>query len=291
MVSQLGLCLLVGSLAYSAGLFISGFHYNSLYMIQYKHHSCKSLSPSNLSPISSVIKTHLLLLRKFIATSRQLSSSHSGLNSDATTSLVSPKDNFLTVLTPIEWSYTIKKSKFVAKLSPAISIDDALLFVEKVSDKKASHNCWAFRSSNSPSYVRFSDDGEPAGTAGRPILQALETERIVDTVLVITRYYGGIKLGTGGLVRAYGTTAREALQAASLKIIIPMTMVKIIVDMVMIGLVYQLINHASNWIKVSEEYSNDSIELILKIPSYDVDVMKLKLSDISKGGAYLEILP
>ena len=69
-------------------------------------------------------------------------------------------------------------------------------------DPKASHNCWAFRSQT---YERQSDDGEPSGTAGRPILAAIEKENVYDAVVVVVRHFGGVKLGTGGLVRAYGS--------------------------------------------------------------------------------------
>lgn len=123
-----------------------------------------------------------------------------------------------------EYSETIKKSKFIAKAYPACSIDEALDILEKVSDPKATHNCWAF---NSIDYQRSSDDGEPSGTAGRPILAALTAENVVNALVVCTRYYGGINLGTGGLSRAYGGTAMQALKLAEKELFRPMLQLEI----------------------------------------------------------------
>jgi len=105
----------------------------------------------------------------------------------------------------------IKKSRFIVQISPAADVTEALTFIGQVSDVKASHNCWAFKSID---YERFSDDGEPAGTAGKPILSAINSENLHNCVVVVTRYFGGIKLGTGGLARAYASVARDAMRVA-----------------------------------------------------------------------------
>lgn len=81
-----------------------------------------------------------------------------------------------TIKEPIEVTEIVKKSRFIGKVSPFKSIEDALSIVKQLSEPKATHNCWAFRSSSIPTYERSSDDGEPGGTAGRPILSALESE-------------------------------------------------------------------------------------------------------------------
>ena len=115
-----------------------------------------------------------------------------------------------TVAGAVEKFSEVSKSRFIARSYPITSPDQALEFVtqNRLSDPKASHWCWAFRIGGDES---FSDDGEVSGTAGRPILSAIIGENLDGVVVVVTRYYGGVKLGTGGLVRAYGGIAREAL--------------------------------------------------------------------------------
>ena len=105
----------------------------------------------------------------------------------------------------------VKHSRFIAQAAPATSPEAALAFLAQVADPEATHNCWAYRIG---AEYRSSDDGEPSGTAGRPILAAIEGQGYDQVVAVVTRWYGGIKLGAGGLVRAYGGAAAECLRSA-----------------------------------------------------------------------------
>src|SRR5687768_11212929 len=105
----------------------------------------------------------------------------------------------------------VKHSRFLAHAAPADSAGAALAFLAGISDRDATHNCWAWRIGHD---YRSSDDGEPAGTAGRPILAAIDGQGFDRVVVVVTRWYGGIKLGAGGLVRAYGGAAVECLRTA-----------------------------------------------------------------------------
>lgn len=105
----------------------------------------------------------------------------------------------------------IKKSRFIAHAAPISSPADAMAFLTRASNPEATQNTWAYRVG--PAY-RFSDDGEPAGTAGRPILTAIQRRNIDRAMVVVTRFFGGIKLGAGGLVRAYGGAAAACLQRA-----------------------------------------------------------------------------
>ena len=110
--------------------------------------------------------------------------------------------------------FIVKRSRFVGSVGGASDPEEALAFVERVAGefRDASHNAWAYRLRIGFQVDSRSDDaGEPGGTAGRPILAAIEATALCDTVVVVTRYFGGIKLGAGGLVRAYGRAAREAL--------------------------------------------------------------------------------
>ena len=105
----------------------------------------------------------------------------------------------------------IRKSRFLALAAPLETPESAPIFLESVRDPQATHNCWAWRFG---AQYRFNDDGEPGGTAGRPILQAIESQGYDRVAVLVIRWFGGIKLGTGGLVRAYGGTAAECLRLA-----------------------------------------------------------------------------
>ncbi len=109
---------------------------------------------------------------------------------------------------------TEKKSRFIATVAPVSSEEEALAFIEKTKKQywDASHNCTAFTIGSRHQLTRCSDDGEPAGTAGRPMLDVLLGEDVHDTAVVVTRYFGGTLLGTGGLVRAYSGAVQEGLR-------------------------------------------------------------------------------
>lgn len=106
-----------------------------------------------------------------------------------------------------------KKSRFIAEVRPVETEEEASLFIEEIRKKywDARHHCSAFVIGKRGELTRCSDDGEPAGTAGRPILEVLQGENVKNVAVVVTRYFGGTLLGTGGLVRAYGKAAKDAL--------------------------------------------------------------------------------
>ncbi len=120
---------------------------------------------------------------------------------------------YITVAHPAEVEIVIKKSRFIAHVAPVKSEAEAWAFIEgiRTRHKEATHNCFAFKAGN---VVRMSDDGEPSGTAGRPIHDVLDKQGLSDTVVVVTRYFGGILLGAGGLVRAYSQSAVAGVEAA-----------------------------------------------------------------------------
>ena len=110
---------------------------------------------------------------------------------------------------------TEKKSRFIATVKPVHSEEEAALFFSEMKKKywDAKHNCTAFVIGSSPGITRCSDDGEPAGTAGRSMLDVLTADGIEDAAVVVTRYFGGVLLGTGGLVRAYQAAVKAGLNA------------------------------------------------------------------------------
>jgi len=118
-----------------------------------------------------------------------------------------------TLAIPTQLTEEIKKSRFIVNAAPVTSAEQAAQFIDSISDPNATHNCWAWKIGQQ---YRFNDDGEPTSTAGRPILSAIEGQDCDQVVVVITRYFGGIKLGTGGLIRAYGGSASHCLQQATL---------------------------------------------------------------------------
>ncbi|CAM3620204.1 IMPACT family protein [Castellaniella denitrificans] len=116
-----------------------------------------------------------------------------------------------TLTGPVRHEAEIRKSRFLALAAPIDSPEAAQAFLDASRDLQATHNCWAWRCG---AQYRFSDDGEPGGTAGRPILQAIESQGYDRVAVLVIRWFGGIKLGTGGLARAYGGTAAECLRLA-----------------------------------------------------------------------------
>ena len=131
----------------------------------------------------------------------------------------------------------INKSKFLGHVRICKSEDEVRMKLKEVCDlhKQATHNCWAYRIGEESYREYFSDDGEPAGTAGKPILGAIARLDLTNTLIVVTRYFGGIKLGVRGLIEAYGSTATEALNASRVvertikmryQVVVPYDMVK-----------------------------------------------------------------
>lgn len=127
-------------------------------------------------------------------------------------------EEYKTLLGSGEGELVEKKSRFLAAAMHIDTEEEALAFIEQIRKKhyNATHNCYAYVLGEHFELQRFSDDGEPGGTAGKPILDVLTGEEIHDTVIVVTRYFGGTLLGTGGLVRAYSGAAREALLASTI---------------------------------------------------------------------------
>lgn len=123
-----------------------------------------------------------------------------------------------TLTAPASYEVDIKKSRFVAHAVPVASIDEARTFFARLHDASATHNCWAYRIGQA---YRFNDDGEPSGTAGKPILQAIDGQGLDGVAVVVIRWFGGVKLGAGGLVRAYGGCAAQCLRDAPRAIVVP----------------------------------------------------------------------
>jgi uncharacterized YigZ family protein len=139
---------------------------------------------------------------------------------------------YTTVAGPGEAVLIETKSKFIAQVRPVTSAEEAEAFVEAVRKEhwNATHNVPAYIIGINQNIQKFSDDGEPSGTAGLPILEIMKAHEVVDAVIVVTRYFGGTLLGRGGLIRAYGGAAKAALLNAGIVRMLPATQVKVTVD-------------------------------------------------------------
>lgn len=126
--------------------------------------------------------------------------------------------SYLTVKGYGEHEIVIEKSRFIAHISRAETEEEAIEFIQSIKKKhwNATHNCSAYLIGEHDLIQKANDDGEPSGTAGVPILEVLKKRKLKDTVVVITRYFGGIKLGAGGLIRAYGKSTSEGLNATGI---------------------------------------------------------------------------
>jgi uncharacterized YigZ family protein len=173
----------------------------------------------------------------------------------------------------------IKKSRFLAQAAPVESPEQALAFVRQVSDPSATHNCWAYRIGQD---YRFNDDGEPGGTAGRPILQAIEGQGIDRAVVVVTRWFGGVKLGAGGLVRAYGGAAAECLRTAVRVPIVAMAKLGMRCGFAELPLLKARLKDAGA--RVDEErFDAEGVELMVSLPEELVEEVRGRVVDMTRG--------
>ena len=132
-------------------------------------------------------------------------------------------DSYKTLRGRASDEFVINKSRFIGYAAPAHSEEEALAFLKEIrtKHKDATHNCYAYIIGRNAGIMRYSDDGEPGGTAGMPIIEVMKAQHVVDCCVVVTRYFGGILLGAGGLVRAYTQGCVAALKAARVVVMEP----------------------------------------------------------------------
>jgi uncharacterized YigZ family protein len=175
----------------------------------------------------------------------------------------------------------IRKSRFLAQAAPVQAAAQAMAFLHEVADPAATHNCWAYRIGQD---YRFNDDGEPGGTAGRPILQAIEGAGVDRVMVVVTRWYGGIKLGAGGLVRAYGGTAAECLRLAERVPLVAMARLGVRCNFADLPL---LKARCPAWDARIERETFDAggATLELELPAERLDEARARIVDLTRGQA------
>lgn len=174
----------------------------------------------------------------------------------------------------------IKKSRFIATAGPVANEEAARRFVADHSDPAANHNCWAWRVGQS---YRFNDDGEPSGTAGKPILQAVDGNELDNIAVVVTRWFGGILLGSGGLVRAYGGTAASCLRNAEKSAIIPAYQLTLACGFSDLALVKSRLLSVEHLVIESETFTGSGADLSVCVPSCEAQRVAQMLQDITSG--------
>ena len=181
-----------------------------------------------------------------------------------------------------------KKSRFIANVSPVETEEEAIAFIEKMKKKywDARHNCYAYVLGERGELMRFSDDGEPSGTAGKPILEVLLGMEVRNLVVVVTRYFGGTLLGTGGLVRAYTRAAQAGMEASVIRTMRYGTMLAVTTDYNGIGRIQYLL--AMRKIMIEEPEYTDVVTLKVKVPYEEEEAVRKEITEATAGKAQIE---
>ena len=183
-----------------------------------------------------------------------------------------------------------KKSRFIAHVYPVVSEEEALGYIEQLKKQywDARHNCYAYVVGPKQELQRFSDDGEPSGTAGKPILEVLLGEDIHNTLVVVTRYFGGTLLGTGGLVRAYSAATKEGLANSIITEKWQGKKVLIKTDYNGLGKLQYIMSEMD--IPILDRRYTDSVEMIALVPVWQYQQFEKKLTEATAGKGIWEEL-
>lgn len=185
-----------------------------------------------------------------------------------------------------EYREDIRKSRFITLAAPIDTPAQAQVFIDQCSDSGASHNCWAWKLGDQ---YRSSDDGEPGGTAGRPILAAIEAQACDRVVVLVIRWFGGIQLGTGGLARAYGGCANKCLQQAQKRLLITRVAYACECSFSELALVKLRVNELQGVVD-EEHFTATGVQLRLGLVPASVESLGERLADISRGRLLLTAL-
>lgn len=183
----------------------------------------------------------------------------------------------------------VKKSRFIGYAKHVETWSEAKQYIDdiKALHPKARHWCYAVRCGYDPVTERCSDDGEPTGTAGIPILGAIKGEELSDAVCVVVRYFGGIKLGAGGLIRAYGGAARLVLREAPVEVLIPKSSILVTVEAVHIGTVYDLATKTDATVTNEEYDAEGRLTVTLTCETSVLSALRESLNDLTRGDAVI----
>lgn len=183
----------------------------------------------------------------------------------------------------------IEKSTFIGYAKPIKTEEEAVEFINEIKKKHkdATHNVWAYTVGNNMNIQRYSDDGEPQGTAGIPTLEVIKKEDLRDVVVVVTRYFGGVKLGAGGLVRAYTKGAKIGLEAGKIIEKVMYQEVKIKIDYTLLGRVQNEIMNMGYFVK--DTIYEDNVEIIVYSRIEEIETLTSKMTDITSATAQIAL--
>ncbi|MFB4394061.1 MULTISPECIES: IMPACT family protein [unclassified Pseudomonas] len=189
-----------------------------------------------------------------------------------------------TLLELCEFREEIRKSRFITLAGPIGSAAEAMGFIERHSDPAATHNCWAWKLG---AQYRSSDDGEPGGTAGRPILAAIEAQDCDQVVVLVIRWYGGVQLGTGGLARAYGGGANKCLQQAQKRLLVQRSEFTCSCTFSELALLKLRLAEIEGLV-LEEQFTANGVDLRVALGEMHLDALQRQLADLSRGRIRLE---
>jgi uncharacterized YigZ family protein len=198
------------------------------------------------------------------------------------------REDYCTVKGYGESEWVIQKSRFLTYVNRAETEEEAILFINEIKKKHhdATHNCSAYLIGEHDEIQKANDDGEPSGTAGFPMLEVLKKQGLKDTVVVVTRYFGGIKLGGGGLIRAYGRATTEGISATGVVERKLHYLMKVTIDYTWLGKVENEIRNSTYPIK--EITYTDGVSLFLHIPTNARESFEEWITEMTSGQALIE---
>ncbi len=193
---------------------------------------------------------------------------------------------YVTIAARAEDDFFERKSQFIGYIAPVSTEEEALAFLGEIRTKHrdARHNCFAYVLNNG--VKRASDDGEPQGTAGVPILDVIEREGITDVIVVVTRYFGGILLGAGGLVRAYAHAAKLAVDAAQRKVMSPAVLVEVKMDYNQYGKINNVLSKYTAIVQDTE--FTDMVTMYILFIERDLEAFKAELTELTAATVFAE---
>ena len=202
---------------------------------------------------------------------------------------ISPIVEFTSVAKEFRHEYIVDKSRFITTIYPCTTEEEAQAFIGRINKEfwDATHNCTAYALGPKQEQQRSSDNGEPSGTAGKPMLEVLKKTGVTNVAVVVTRYFGGIKLGAGGLIRAYSHSVAETLRLAPKELHTTRTQLQATIDYSLYGAVERFVQDQ----KLHYEANfGEHVTVTILVPPTDVEGIQKELQDMSHGAADCTIL-
>ena len=202
---------------------------------------------------------------------------------------ISPIVEFTSVAKEFRHEYIVDKSRFITTIYPCTTEEEAQAFIGRINKEfwDATHNCTAYALGAKQEQQRSSDNGEPSGTAGKPMLEVLKKTGITNVAVVVTRYFGGIKLGAGGLIRAYSHSVAESLRLAPKELHTTRTQLQATIDYSLYGAVERFVQDK----KLHYEANfGEHVTVTILVPPTNVEGIQKELQDMSHGAATCTIL-